>query len=60
MLSRLIPKNPSRFRLFFSLQSKQHNFANSPPINPHFTIFPKPFSSNNNNNNNKGNDEDDE
>ncbi|CAJ2672492.1 unnamed protein product [Trifolium pratense] len=57
MLSRLIPKKPSHLRLFFSLQSKQHNFANSPPIsNPHFTIFPKPFSSNNNNNNNKGND----
>ncbi|WJX18091.1 hypothetical protein P8452_07933 [Trifolium repens] len=57
MLSRLIPKKPSHFRLFFSLQSKQHNFPNSPHINPHFTIFPKPFSSNsNNNNNNKGND----
>ncbi|WJX11637.1 hypothetical protein P8452_02229 [Trifolium repens] len=53
MLSRLIPKKSSHFRLFFSLQSKQHNFPSSPHINPHFTIFPKPFSSNNNN---KGND----
>lgn len=53
MLSRLIPK-PSHFRRFISLPSKQSHFPNS-PINPIFTIFPKPFSAGNNNNNNKGN-----
>ncbi|XP_057456759.1 30S ribosomal protein S9, mitochondrial [Lotus japonicus] len=49
MLSRLIPK-PSHLRRFFTLPSKQPHFANS-PINPFFTIVPKPFSSRSNNNN---------
>lgn len=52
MLSRLIPKKPSHILRFLSLPSKNPNFPNS-PINPHFTVFPKPYSSNNNNNNNK-------
>jgi small subunit ribosomal protein S9 len=52
MLSRLIPKKPSYILRFLSLPSKNPNFPN-PPINPHFTVFPKPYSSNNKNNNNK-------